>query len=60
MRMFDVAVTMPSTHDGEHLGKLVSCMGLHVGDSSTLGAPCDVSDVDTVMPVASGKDGGMS
>ncbi|CAM0871006.1 unnamed protein product [Alopecurus aequalis] len=56
--VFDVAVTMPSTHDSEHHGKLVSCRGLHVGDDSTLRAPCAVADVDTVMPVPSSKDGG--
>jgi hypothetical protein len=51
-RVFDIALTMPGTHESNHHGKLVSCRGLHVGDGSTLAAPCVVSDVDTVMPVA--------
>uniref|UniRef100_A0ACD5Z0T1 Uncharacterized protein n=1 Tax=Avena sativa TaxID=4498 RepID=A0ACD5Z0T1_AVESA len=60
LRVFDVDVTMPGNHQSRHHGKLVSCVGLHVGedDGAALGAPCTVSDVDTVMAVPSGKDGG--
>ncbi|KAM3262885.1 hypothetical protein ACQJBY_053179 [Aegilops geniculata] len=60
-QVFDVAVTMPATHWSGHHGRMVSCRGLRVGDTASLGAPCAASDVDTVvtLPRPSGKvDGG--
>ncbi|KAM3317038.1 hypothetical protein ACQJBY_034931 [Aegilops geniculata] len=61
--VFDVAVSMPGTHWSNHHGTMVSCRGLRVGDTASLGATCAALDVDTVLtlPRPSGKlDGGAS
>ncbi|KAF7062807.1 hypothetical protein CFC21_069368 [Triticum aestivum] len=47
--VFDVAVTMPGTHWSNHHGTMVSCRGLRVGDTASLGATCAASDVDTIV-----------
>jgi hypothetical protein len=56
--VFDVAVTMPSTHDNGHHGKLVSCRSLHARDGAALRTPCAVSDVYTVMAGRAQRQGG--